>query len=378
MSVTAEFSADVIYGTLPLAVQFTDESTGGGGETVTAWHWYFGDGAESTSQNPRHVYVDNASIDVLLEITGSASSTDSEEKENYIVVRPRDDLPRGSVEVPETDDDPVDVTLRWTAYAQANVDTDYRISSDEATSGTFATITTQNATQRIALGDYYPYFAALADDIGVNNSSITIEGGDTAGVLGDDFDNLDYVKIDGETIQLNQGINPLTTFPECTRGADDTVKRSHAAGAVVIKMHETYTDTSVTFGSRHVVRYKITTVTPDGDLVPSEVLAVKPTLPPTSDHCRIWGVLNDATNAPLSGISVSLAPTQELYNIRTGEVIRIVTQTTTTDTDGYFELLALRDIAASLDDAFQLTIDGRNFTLFSVPDVSHINYLECI
>jgi PKD repeat protein len=377
MSVASEFSADVVYGTIPLTVTFTDESTGGGGETVTAWHWYFGDNAESTEQNPTHTYVDNASYDVRLEVTGDAAGTDFEEKEDYIVVRPRSDLPRGSADVPETNDDPVDIVLRWTAYALANVDTDYRIESDEAASGTFAEVATQDATVRIALGDYYPYYTMLAADIDKDDASITIDGGDTVTVLGDDFDNLDYVKIDGETIQLNQGINPLTTFPEVTRGVDDTIPRSHSAGTVVIKMHESYTDTSVTFGDRHVIRYHIVTVTPDGDLVPAEVLAVKPTMPPTSDYCRVWGVLNDTENAPLSGIAISLVPTDELYNIRTGERVRIVEQTTTTDADGYFEVLALRDVAASRTGVLQLTIDDAFVVLTEIHDESHVNYLEC-
>jgi len=49
----AAFTANVTEGNAPLAVQFTDESTG----NVTAWAWDFGDGNTSTDQNPSHTYV---------------------------------------------------------------------------------------------------------------------------------------------------------------------------------------------------------------------------------------------------------------------------------------------------------------------------------
>jgi len=49
----ANFTANVTAGTAPLAVRFTDTSTG----NPTAWLWSFGDGATSTEQNPSHIYT---------------------------------------------------------------------------------------------------------------------------------------------------------------------------------------------------------------------------------------------------------------------------------------------------------------------------------
>uniref|UniRef100_UPI000AF80FF0 NosD domain-containing protein n=1 Tax=Methanosarcina horonobensis TaxID=418008 RepID=UPI000AF80FF0 len=49
----AAFAASPISGDVPLTVSFTDESTG----SPTSWFWDFGDGANSTEQNPSHTYA---------------------------------------------------------------------------------------------------------------------------------------------------------------------------------------------------------------------------------------------------------------------------------------------------------------------------------
>ena len=52
----SNFSSNVTEGYAPLNVQFTDLS-----ENTTGWHWDFGDGANSSDQNPLHLYS-NAGI----------------------------------------------------------------------------------------------------------------------------------------------------------------------------------------------------------------------------------------------------------------------------------------------------------------------------
>ena len=51
--VTADFIASVTTGTAPLAVDFTDQSTG----SPTGWSWDFGDGGTSTDQNSSYTYT---------------------------------------------------------------------------------------------------------------------------------------------------------------------------------------------------------------------------------------------------------------------------------------------------------------------------------
>jgi PGF-pre-PGF domain-containing protein len=51
----ADFTANPSRGGNPLFVQFTDLS-----QNAAGWNWDFGDGATSTLQNPRHIYIDHS------------------------------------------------------------------------------------------------------------------------------------------------------------------------------------------------------------------------------------------------------------------------------------------------------------------------------
>ncbi len=53
----ADFAANPSRGGNPLFVQFTDLS-----QNAAGWNWDFGDGATSTLQNPRHIYIDHSSF----------------------------------------------------------------------------------------------------------------------------------------------------------------------------------------------------------------------------------------------------------------------------------------------------------------------------
>jgi hypothetical protein len=67
---TAAFTASPTSGQAPLAVTFTDASTGG----PNAWLWSFGDGASSTAQNPSHTYATAGSFTVSLKVTSAGGS----------------------------------------------------------------------------------------------------------------------------------------------------------------------------------------------------------------------------------------------------------------------------------------------------------------
>jgi PKD repeat protein len=80
----ANFEANLLTGTVPLTVQFTDTSTG----PPTTWNWIFGDfGADNTStlQNPSHMYTTAGSYSVNLTVT-NASGSNTLIKTNYITV----------------------------------------------------------------------------------------------------------------------------------------------------------------------------------------------------------------------------------------------------------------------------------------------------
>jgi PKD repeat protein len=61
----ANFTADVRSGPLPLAVQFTDTSTG----SLATWNWSFGDGTISTIKNPLYTYTCPGNYTVALNVT---------------------------------------------------------------------------------------------------------------------------------------------------------------------------------------------------------------------------------------------------------------------------------------------------------------------
>ncbi|AKB32822.1 cell surface protein [Methanosarcina siciliae HI350] len=77
----ADFTANVTSGGIPLTVSFTDESTG----SPSSWLWDFGDGNNSTEQNPVHTYFTEGTYSVNLTVTNGDGS-DSELKTDYITV----------------------------------------------------------------------------------------------------------------------------------------------------------------------------------------------------------------------------------------------------------------------------------------------------
>jgi len=81
----AEFTADITNGEFPLMVNFTDLSTPG---TMVDWYWDFGDGNNSTLQNPANEYLQPGIYTVSLTVTDVNDSTDTETKVDYITVNP--------------------------------------------------------------------------------------------------------------------------------------------------------------------------------------------------------------------------------------------------------------------------------------------------
>jgi len=75
----ANFDGTPLQGTFPLAVSFTDASTGG----PTSWLWSFGDGANSDQQNPSHEYGQPGTKTVTLSVSNDLA-TDSETKLRFV------------------------------------------------------------------------------------------------------------------------------------------------------------------------------------------------------------------------------------------------------------------------------------------------------
>jgi outer membrane protein assembly factor BamB len=75
------FTADIVSGGAPLTVRFIDQSKG----TINNWRWDFGDGTNSTDQNPTHTYNRPGRYNVTLRVSGSDGS-DIALKKDFISV----------------------------------------------------------------------------------------------------------------------------------------------------------------------------------------------------------------------------------------------------------------------------------------------------
>ena len=116
-SQVADFSATPTHGTLPMSVQFTDQSIG---ETpLVGWSWDFdGDAVEdSTDQHPTYEYAGPGEYDVTLTVT-TAGGSDSETKAGYIVVSCPTPDPTFTSDV-TSGPAPLDVTFTSTTEAPA-------------------------------------------------------------------------------------------------------------------------------------------------------------------------------------------------------------------------------------------------------------------
>ncbi len=69
---TASFTAAPTSGYAPLAVSFTDQSTG----SPTSWSWDFGDGGSSSQQNPSYTYTSTGTYTVTLTASNGCGSDD--------------------------------------------------------------------------------------------------------------------------------------------------------------------------------------------------------------------------------------------------------------------------------------------------------------
>lgn len=103
----AEFSADVISGIKPQTVVFTDASTG----TIIIWSWDFGDGNTSSEQSPTHIYEDEGTYTVTLQIFNDAQGSDIETKIDYITVRRARGLINDAGDLGLINDTPGDIGL---------------------------------------------------------------------------------------------------------------------------------------------------------------------------------------------------------------------------------------------------------------------------
>ena len=120
----ASFTASATTGSAPLALNFTNNSSG----TITSDLWTFGDGTTSTAQSPAHIYNSQGVYTVSLQVTGPGGSN-TQTRTNYITVTaPADTTPPAApTNVVATASGSGNIIVTWTAATDNVGVTGYRI-----------------------------------------------------------------------------------------------------------------------------------------------------------------------------------------------------------------------------------------------------------
>jgi len=151
----ANFTANVTSGTTPLAVQFTDTSTG----DPTTRSWAFGDGATSTEQHPVHTYTAAGTYTVNLTVENSFGANYTVRSE-YIIV--------GELPLADFDADPASgiapLTVQFTDRSSGVINTWNWTFGDGSTS------TEQHPTHEYASAGDYTVSLRIANAWGENTT----------------------------------------------------------------------------------------------------------------------------------------------------------------------------------------------------------------
>ena len=120
----ASFTASATTGSAPLALNFTNNSSG----TITSDLWTFGDGTTSTAQSPAHIYNSQGVYTVSLQVMGPGGSN-TQTRTNYITVTaPADTTPPAApTNVVATASGSGNIMVTWTAATDNVGVTGYRI-----------------------------------------------------------------------------------------------------------------------------------------------------------------------------------------------------------------------------------------------------------
>lgn len=258
------------------------------------------------------------------------------------------------------------IDIYWVPPEDATGTSQYEIQADKTIPGTFDVVTTVTPTS-----PYTPVTTTLASDITDTDTTIVLTDGTS-------FLENDYVKIGTEVIKL--GTKSTNTFTGCIRGV---IADSHSTGDTVSRASESYSEASVDFGSRHLIRYRVIHIDSDGNRsTAAEAIAFLLPLPPNNLFTTLYGVLESQGSA-VSGVTVTLSETDTDNYLSSGEIVYKVTATTTTDSDGFFYFYIPRDkyLLPSGGDPFIVTIASGTTaewskTIAAIPDENFVNFVN--
>ncbi|MDZ4858786.1 MAG: PKD domain-containing protein [Candidatus Hydrogenedentes bacterium] len=206
-SLVAEFSASPVLASVNENVQFTDESTiAPGSGPIVSWIWTFGDGKQSTQQNPTHKYKDPGTYSVTLTVQTSTQS-DTQVKQNFIVVEDAGDIDADFIA--STTNPPANTPVEFTDLSDpgtGDIDQwfwnfgDGGTSTDQNPSHTYTTVNEFTVVLTITMEDG-------VSDTETKNDYIDVQPvGPTANFIADDRQ-----PIVGQLVQFNDLSDPGTS-----------------------------------------------------------------------------------------------------------------------------------------------------------------------
>jgi PKD repeat protein len=160
----APVASFTIPGNVYLNTVFTLTDTSTDDVGIESWHWDFGDGSNSTQQNPTHTYSSVGSYQVTLTVTDAGDETDSETKTIVVGYKP----PTASFTFEPDTNITVNETITFTLTV---IKGDANISSYLWNFGDGTNSTVQNPIHNFTAADTYIVTVTVTDDNKLNGTA---------------------------------------------------------------------------------------------------------------------------------------------------------------------------------------------------------------
>lgn len=238
-----DFSADIVAGCTPVKVSFTDKSPSTPGSTNVSWLWDFGNGTQSTDQNPVTEYNTTGDFNVVLKVTNDKGCSKTVTKADYINMTPGVNV-QFTHTPPFACQPPANISFTSTSTGPGNLTYTWNF-------GDSATATGATASHIYTARGTYPVSLAVTSDLGCTDT-LKIDSSIAVGEFNTDF-TVDKICQNAPVTFTNSSMpQPTASSWQFSDGTSDSVinpvKKFTTAGDYTITLINTYsscTDTAV-------------------------------------------------------------------------------------------------------------------------------------